>query len=292
MIDATKLLGGLLKGGLSGGGAGGLLGGGSGGGLTDIAGSLLGGGSSTTSGSGGGSGMGGLIGGGIAGALIAGAVAHFAGKSQEQEAPQAAAAMAPPPPPASVKGVAPAGGMKGSGKTAPPPPPAAAAKTVTPPPPVGGKTAPASSVKAAPSGKAAPGGVKGQDLSSQAKGPSDQAQREAVLLLKAMIASASADGVIDAQERQTIMGELERAGLTPEERSFLDKEFASPASLKEIASEAAGAGKAKEAYIVSLVAVSVDAPAERNYLVGLAGALGLPMNEVQDIHKQFGRPAL
>jgi uncharacterized membrane protein YebE (DUF533 family) len=48
-----------------------------------------------------------------------------------------------------------------------------------------------------------------------------QAQEEALLYIRAMIADAAADGEIDDQERGKIKEHLERVGLDGEERDFL-----------------------------------------------------------------------
>ncbi|THB63613.1 MAG: DUF533 domain-containing protein [Desulfovibrio sp.] len=286
-MDATKLLGGLLQGSLGGsGGLGGLLGGGGSGssGLGDLAGSLLGG-------SGGGMAGAGM---GVLGGLIAGAISHFAGNAQDQDSSASVGAIsAPPSAPGSTstgKGPAPDHGLKtGSGKAAPPPPPSGKTATAD----MGGKGAPPTG-KAAPSGTkvaSSGGGMKGSGTAMTAKGGAPT-QDEAVLLLKAMIASASADGVIDSQERKRIVGELERAGLNNEERAFLEREFQSPANFKEIAGDARSLGKTTETYAVSLLAVRVDTDAERTFLGNLAKAMSLDSNEQNAIHKQFGKPNL
>ena len=50
-----------------------------------------------------------------------------------------------------------------------------------------------------------------------------------------MIAAAAADGTVDADERERIMGGLERIGIDSEAAQFLDADFARPASPNELA---------------------------------------------------------
>lgn len=160
---------------------------------------------------------------------------------------------APPPPP-------PPGGPTMTPQTAP-------AIGATPPPPPPGAT----------SGQAAGGGSSADD---------------AVLLIRAMIAAANADGVIDEQERRTILGRLESVGVSDEERAFLLKELASPADPGTIAGAAAGNRElAKQVYAVSLSAITVDTDAERDYLARLAERLTLPPEIVRQIHDRFGVPS-
>ena len=54
----------------------------------------------------------------------------------------------------------------------------------------------------------------------------DQDQQTALLMVRAMIAAASADGVVDNAERSHIVGSLEKAGLDVAAAKFLDEEFA------------------------------------------------------------------
>ena len=61
---------------------------------------------------------------------------------------------------------------------------------------------------------------------------------EARLLLRAMIAAARADGVIDRAERTSIAGQLDAAGLSPAERDQVLADFDKPATVEELASAA------------------------------------------------------
>jgi uncharacterized membrane protein YebE (DUF533 family) len=108
---------------------------------------------------------------------------------------------------------------------------------------------------------------------------------QAVLLIRAMIAAAKADGVIDAEERQRILTKLDAAQLSPEERTFMEAELTRPRSAEAIAAEVQGPELARQVYLVSLLAVEVDTPEERNYLETLAGLLGLDAAAVTTLNK-------
>lgn len=151
---------------------------------------------------------------------------------------------------------------------APPSPPSGGQGAPPPPPPGAGASTP----PPAPAPAAAP-----------TPPPSVE---QAVLLIRAMIAAANADGVIDTEERQRILTKLDAARLDPEERSFMEAELTRPHSAAEIAAEVQGPELARQIYLVSLLAVEVDTPQERNYLETLAGLLGLDAAVVTGLHKE------
>lgn len=111
---------------------------------------------------------------------------------------------------------------------------------------------------------------------------------EAVLLIRAMIASANADGMIDAEERNKILEKLEAVGLTDEERSFIANEMLSPAGAEEIAAAANEADLGRQAYAASLLAIEVDTDAERAYLNQLESLLNLDEDTVAEICSELG----
>lgn len=156
---------------------------------------------------------------------------------------------------------------KQKGGAPPPPPPFPGGQGAPPPPPGGGPglPPPASAPAAAPT-------------------PPPSAE-QAVLLIRAMIAAANADGVIDTEERRRILAKLDAVRLDPEERSFMEAELTRPRSAAEIAAEVQGPELARQIYLVSLLAVEVDTPQERNYLETLAGLLGLDAAVVTELHK-------
>ena len=109
------------------------------------------------------------------------------------------------------------------------------------------------------------------------------ANEHALLLLRAMIASALSDGLIDAEERQRIVGRLSDVGVNVEERQFLDSEIARPWSPQQFATAASTPEMRSEVYLASAIAIEADTPAEQAYLRYLAATLGLEDGLVQHL---------
>lgn len=109
------------------------------------------------------------------------------------------------------------------------------------------------------------------------------ANEHALLLLRAMIASALSDGLIDAEERQRIVGRLADLGVGSEERQFLEQEIAMPWSPQQFAAAASTPEVRSEIYLASSIAIEADTPAEQAYLRYLAATLGLDDGLVQHL---------
>ena len=118
------------------------------------------------------------------------------------------------------------------------------------------------------------------------------AQADPVLLIRAMIAAANADGVLDDTERMRIFGQIEGVGLTEEEKDFLSAEFDHPRSLQEIAASVSSPVVAAQIFTVSLLAVDVDTPAEQEYLTALRQTLGLEEGQARSIARRLGRDGI
>ena len=105
------------------------------------------------------------------------------------------------------------------------------------------------------------------------------------MLIRAMIAAANADGIIDEKERNRILKKLETVDLTGEEQSFIVKELLSPVGLEDIVSQVKSPEMAKKVYTVSLLAIEVDTDAERSYMKTLAQQLSLNESDLNDIYR-------
>jgi uncharacterized membrane protein YebE (DUF533 family) len=105
---------------------------------------------------------------------------------------------------------------------------------------------------------------------------SPDAHEFALVLVRAMIAAARADGHIDDEERSRIVDKLALAGLDPEERDFLARELEAPVDLDAIIGAADTEAKKVELYTASRLAIEPETRAERGYLDLLAGRLQLP----------------
>lgn len=109
--------------------------------------------------------------------------------------------------------------------------------------------------------------------------PSQAPQGEsefALVLVRAMIAAAKADGRIDDEERLKIVGRLGEAGMDEEAEAFIRAELEAPLDLDALVASARSEEQKVELYTASRLTVDADSRAERGYLDLLAGRLGLP----------------
>lgn len=105
----------------------------------------------------------------------------------------------------------------------------------------------------------------------------------ALVLVRAMIAAAKADGRIDDEERRKIGDKLGLSGIGGEAEAFLRKELASPPGLDALVASARTEAQKVELYTASRLAIEPDTRAERGYLDLLAGRLGLAAALVEHI---------
>ncbi len=121
-----------------------------------------------------------------------------------------------------------------------------------------------------PAGGAAPAPVAPSPLPA-----ATPASEHALLLVRAMIAAALSDGLLDETERSVIVGRLGAAGISNEEQRFLADEMARPWSPAQFAGAAKTPEQRAEVYLASALAIDADTEAERAYLKYLAATLGL-----------------
>ncbi|BBF91978.1 tellurite resistance TerB family protein [Blastochloris tepida] len=100
-------------------------------------------------------------------------------------------------------------------------------------------------------------------------------QQTALLIVRAMIAAAAADGVVDQAERQSIVGGLSRAGLGAAETSFLEGEFAKPLTADALVVQVPSPEVAAQVYTAARLAINPDNAAETGFLARLATGLKL-----------------
>lgn len=200
--------------------------------------------------------------------LLGVAMAAFEHFTEQKSAP---ATVAPPRPPSGP--VPPS-----SGAPVPPPIPVPSLRGAdTTPPPLPGSGATPPPTPGAPVAAPVPPAVQAST------------QADPVLLIRAMIAAANADGVLDDTERLRILGHLEGVGLTEEEKDFLCAEFDAPRTLSAITAEVSSPAAAAQVFAVSLLAVDVDTPAERYYLAALRQALDLEEAAALSIARRLGK---
>lgn len=97
----------------------------------------------------------------------------------------------------------------------------------------------------------------------------------AALLIRAMLASAAADGRVDASEEQKIIGSLSQAGLGQEAESFIQNALRNPATPAELAAAVRTPEEALQVFTAARIAVDIDTVEERTFLAELAAALKL-----------------
>lgn len=142
-------------------------------------------------------------------------------------------------------------------------------------------------------GAARTGGKQSADMMEAVFGgtPAGAAMEDqAKLMLRAMIQAAKADGELDEQEKQTIIGEL-GDDISEEERAFVLEQMEAPIDVMGLAADA-GAGLKTQIYATSLAAIRLDNEREAEYLMQLATALGLSKAERDQIHTYMGAATL
>jgi uncharacterized membrane protein YebE (DUF533 family) len=118
---------------------------------------------------------------------------------------------------------------------------------------------------------------------------SEELERQAELILRAMINAAKADGQIDAEEINRIAGKLKELGADRQAQEFVMAELRKPLETDALAAAAAGRPElAAQVYAASLLAIEVDTPAEKEYLARLAQKLGLNSQVVGRVDRLVG----
>jgi len=110
------------------------------------------------------------------------------------------------------------------------------------------------------------------------------------LVLRAMISAAKADGQVDEDEIQRIVGKIGDNGVTPEEKQFIVEELRQPLDLRTLIDAVPNDAVAAQVYGASLLAINVDTDAEVAYLQRLAQGLGLDAATVDRLHQLTGAP--
>lgn len=122
--------------------------------------------------------------------------------------------------------------------------------------------------------------------SGQMESKRDESDR-ALVMIRAMLTAAKADGQIDAGEQERILGKINEAGADQETRQFIQNELRQPVDIESLASEVDSPHMATEVYTASLFAIDVDTPGEQAYLNKLSTRLGLPSSLVQQLHESL-----
>ena len=101
-----------------------------------------------------------------------------------------------------------------------------------------------------------------------------QRQADALLMLRAMIAAANADGHIDDSEREAILRRANEAGLDADDIAALEHELASPWPLAALLATTQPAMR-ERVYLAARLAIEPDHPTEQRFLDELANGVQL-----------------
>ncbi len=119
--------------------------------------------------------------------------------------------------------------------------------------------------------------------------PTSAQEDQARLFLRAMIAAAKADGHIDAQEKQKILGEL--GEVSADDVAFVQSELAAPLDVDALIRDVPN-GMEQQVYLMSLMGIDLDNAAEARHLDALAKGMGLSPEICNAIHDKLGAPKL
>jgi uncharacterized membrane protein YebE (DUF533 family) len=122
--------------------------------------------------------------------------------------------------------------------------------------------------------------------------PTSAEEEQAMLLVRAMIAAANVDGVIDAAERQRILQGAANAGFGPDEKQALERELAAPHPPNVLLGQVRSPELAAQFYLVTLLATDMDSDVEKTYVRALPVVLSMPETKVAEIHQQLGVPRI
>lgn len=107
-----------------------------------------------------------------------------------------------------------------------------------------------------------------------------------LLMLKAMIAAAKADGHVDEAEQEKIQSAINALGASEEVNQFFQQELAKPLDPEEICRDVSNPEEAAEIYLASLLVTEEKNFMEKSYLKELARLLKLEPGLVDHLESQ------
>jgi uncharacterized membrane protein YebE (DUF533 family) len=98
-----------------------------------------------------------------------------------------------------------------------------------------------------------------------------------LVLVRAMVGAAKADGHIDANEQRHLFAEVERLGLDAEAKAYVFDLLTHDVDVDSLARAVATPEQGAELYLAARLAIDPDQPGERAFLDALATRLKLPL---------------
>lgn len=117
----------------------------------------------------------------------------------------------------------------------------------------------------------------------------DDNEQGQMILMRAMIAAAHADGHIDDTERQRIFGQVDTMDLSVHEKATLFDELRKPLSLSELVQQVPNAQTGIEVYAASASAVDTSQASSQAFLNQLSQQLCIPSELTESIHQQLAQ---
>ena len=134
------------------------------------------------------------------------------------------------------------------------------------------------------------GGGDAQEAPAPQQAELQQANDQAVLMIRAMVNAAKSDGRVDEAEQQNIISKL-GSDVSEAEINFLKQEFAAPLDVAGFARSVPN-GLEQQIYALSLTSIDLDTQNEAQYLGQLAQGLNIDANLCNQIHDQVGAPKI
>ncbi|WP_020393994.1 DUF533 domain-containing protein [Thiolinea disciformis] len=129
------------------------------------------------------------------------------------------------------------------------------------------------------------------DVASQYIPPAahQEANQQAMQLIRTMINAAKSDGRVDDQEKERVLTRLQ--GLDQNEINFIQNEINSPLDVAGFI-RSVPPSMGKQIYLLSLMAIDLDTNTEAKYLDQLAKAFNISPEEANELHAQAGAPKI
>jgi uncharacterized membrane protein YebE (DUF533 family) len=114
----------------------------------------------------------------------------------------------------------------------------------------------------------------------------DRQESRSLVILRAMIAAARADGHIDAAERAALAEQIDALGADAELHAWVEQQMSAPLDAEAIARDTDSPQAAREVYLASVAIIDEQNPMERAWLDQLAAALNLDGDLCRTLERQ------